>query len=317
MALAYPGLIRGMTNEGGEVGSALYGVGAHRPQNGSKGVFRLKRLLLRFLGGFAACALLLLTAQGAFAATIAANTLSGWTIGGNASVDSAVGNPAPSWELPGDGAYMWRDDHTAYTTYSFYLKTQKLADFIFGANDQGDGYFFRVDTRGPQSFPTDSGFSTTTGWTAGPPHYFTGPTAGFTTAPPNAWINLVLTINGSTVTADATWSGGSSTATLTGYHPKGTAYGFQGDYAGSTTDSWISGLTVTALAATTSSATHSTTSALSNTTAKASSSAATPSAAALPKTGSGPMPAILGVLALCLGAASAARAARFRRSDTQ
>lgn len=152
----------------------------------------------------------------------------GWVVGGNASRASSMGLPPPSWEVPGDGAYVWRTPHNTPSVYSFNGYTQKLVDFVFGANTSGAGYMFRLDTRGAS---TPSGFAQTSSWTS-----WGAPGSGFV-APADTWIHVTLTVSGSTVTADATWQGGSGSASLSGYSPQGNAYGFLGDTGGS--DSWM------------------------------------------------------------------------------
>jgi hypothetical protein len=160
----------------------------------------------------------------------------GWTVGGNPSIDPTIGLPMPSWQLPGDAAYMWRDDHKAYTSFSYRMNSQGLADFFFGCNDKGTGQMFRIDTRASGNF---AGFATTQSWTS-----WNAPSSGFY-APPNTWIQVTLTIAHSVVTARCTWIGGFASVRLTGYKPAGTAYGFQGDGLGATSYTWVSGFQAT------------------------------------------------------------------------
>ena len=162
----------------------------------------------------------------------AAPAIAGWTVAKNPSIDSTLGLPAPSWQLPGDVASMWRDDHIAYQQYSFKMMSQGLADFFFGCSSAGKGTMFRIDTRGSGDL---SGFAATSSWTS-----WAAPASGFT-APSNTWINVVIDIQGSTVTAHATWMGGSQTVSLTGYKPLGTAYAFNGDGLGGGSLTWVSG----------------------------------------------------------------------------
>ena len=131
----------------------------------------------------------------------------GWTLSGNPSLNPDIGLPMPSWQLPGNVSYMWRDDKKAYSRFSYKMMSQGLADFFFGCNDKGEGTMFRIDTRANGNF---AGFATTQSWTS-----WNAPAAGFY-APPNTWIQVVLTVHGSTVDALCTWIGGSATVRLTG-----------------------------------------------------------------------------------------------------
>jgi len=166
----------------------------------------------------------------------AAASFPGWTVSKDPSVDATLGLPAPSWQLPGDVSSIWRDDHTAYQQYSFIMMSQGLADFFFGCNSTGQGTMFRIDTRANNNW---SGFAATTTWTS-----WGAPSSGFF-APAGTWIHVVIGIQGSTVTAHATWMGGAQTVTLKNYKPLGTAYGFNGDGLGGGSLTWVSNFQTT------------------------------------------------------------------------
>lgn len=150
---------------------------------------------------------------------------------GNPSLDPNIGLPAPSWKVPGNSSYFWRDDHKAYSGFTFKIMSQGLADFFFGCTAAGGGQMFRIDTRANGNW---AGFATTNNWKS-----WNAPSTGFY-APPNTWIYVGLAIRGSVVTARCTWAGGASVVTLKGYKAAGTAYGFQGDGLGATSFTWVS-----------------------------------------------------------------------------
>ncbi len=158
--------------------------------------------------------------------TFNGTTLAGWTVSG-VSVDPGIGTPAPAFAAPGSNAYAWRDDHTVFSVYTLEMNSSALGDFYFGCDDTGAGQMFRLDTRGGTNL---AGFATTNSWTS-----WNAPAAGFA-APPNTWVQVVLTVSAGSVTADCTWSGGSaSVGPYTLANTTGTAYGMQGDGGGGTT----------------------------------------------------------------------------------
>jgi hypothetical protein len=186
--------------------------------------------------------------------TLTVTSLKGWQVGVGSGgvgpqIDSKTGNPTPpSLMLPGDKSYVWADLKKAFTTFSFDAKTQGLFDFYFDVNDSGQGYMFRIDTRGGQNY---SGFAATSDWQT-----WDCPANGTNDDPANTWIHVVLTIAGSNVTATATWNGGKETFTFNGsqsgcnvtplsgttfttFKPTGTAFGFQGDGLGADSYTWI------------------------------------------------------------------------------
>ncbi len=166
------------------------------------------------------------------AAAAAPVGFAGWTTGGNPSVDANLGLPPPSWQVPGNASYFWRDDHTAHTGFAFKMMSQGLADFFFGCSAAGAGEMFRIDTRANGNW---AGFATTNSWKS-----WNAPASGFY-APPNTWIAVTLTLRAGEASARCTWAGGAATVTLKGYKPSGTAYGFQGDGLGATSFTWVSG----------------------------------------------------------------------------
>ncbi len=180
------------------------------------------------------------------------DSLQGWhqSSTGTQALSRTVGDPRPpSLELPGDGSsYVWADLGKPIDQFSFDVKTQGLFDFFFGANQSGQGYLFRIDTRGGTNY---SGFATTTSWTT-----WDCPLTGSTTDPAGTWLHVVLTIGGANVaTATVTGSGVHETDLFAGqavgcntsnqpevlwkYQPQGTAFGFQGDGLGATSETWI------------------------------------------------------------------------------
>ena len=179
-------------------------------------------------------------------------SLKGWHVStsGAVAISSSVGDPnPPSLMLPADGqSYVWADLGQPVDQFSFDVKTQGLFDFFFGANDSGQGYMFRIDTRGGTNY---SGFSTTKSWTE-----WDCPGKGPNTDPSSTWIHVVLTIQGTNVTATLTGKGlnqnyifsspsivscttSGQPKVLFDYKPVGNAFGFQGDGLGATSDTWI------------------------------------------------------------------------------
>ncbi len=176
------------------------------------------------------------------------SSLKGWNGHGGVGISHAVGDPnPPSLSLPGDGkSYVWAQAAKPVNTFQFDVKTQGLFDFFFGANRQGQGYIFRIDTRGGKNY---AGFATSSSWVK-----WDCPMSGPTTLPPNVWIHVALSLKGSpkaTLTGPGihqtlafngqavgcTASG--SNKTLTTYKPSGNAFGFQGDGLGPTSLTWI------------------------------------------------------------------------------
>lgn len=155
----------------------------------------------------------------------------GWTVSGNPTVDPTVGLPMPSWKLPGNGSYIWRDNHKAYAGFAYKVMSQGLVDFFFGCNDKGAGQMFRIDTRASGNY---AGFASTTSWTS-----WGSPSSGFY-APANTWIQVDLTLGAATATVRCTWVGGYATVQLAPYRASGTAFDFQGDGLGASSYSWIS-----------------------------------------------------------------------------
>jgi len=185
-----------------------------------------------------------------------ATSLAAWQQSGTGtqSIDTTTGNPKPpSLLLPGDKqSYVWADLKQAVNTFTFDAKTQGLFDFFFGSTDAGQGYLFRIDTRGGTSY---SGFAATNSWTS-----WDCPQSGPTDDPASTWMHIVLAISGTNVTATVTWPGnkevdtfngqmdGCSTTSLSGttfttYTPSGDAFGFTGDALGATSDTWIANFT--------------------------------------------------------------------------
>ena len=179
-------------------------------------------------------------------------SLKGWHVSstGHVAISHTVGDPnPPSLMLPGDGeSYVWADLGKPVDQFSFDVNTQGLFDFFFGANDSGQGDMFRIDTRGGTDY---SGFTTSLSWTK-----WNCPGKGGNTDPAGQWLHVVLTIDGTNVTTTITGKGVnekylfaspsivSCTASgqpqvLVAYKPVGTAFGFQGDGLGSTSDTWI------------------------------------------------------------------------------
>ena len=164
-------------------------------------------------------------------AAVGGGALAGWTVSGNPTIDPTVGLPMPSWKLPGNGSYMWRDDHKAYKGFAYKIMSQGLADFFFGCDDKGAGQMFRIDTRASGNY---AGFASTTSWKS-----WGSPSSGFY-APSDTWIQVELTFGPAAATARCTWVGGIASVTLAPYRPSGTAYDFQGDGLGATSYSWVS-----------------------------------------------------------------------------
>lgn len=195
---------------------------------------------------------------GAPAGMPTATSLKGWKVGIGSGgtgpvIDSTVGTPKPpSLEIPGDKSYVWVDLKKAVNSFSFDANTQGLFDLFFGANDSGQGLMFRIDTRGGTNY---SGFAETEDW-----NDWECPMSGSTDLPANTWIHVVITIKGSDVTAVATPTGSAAEnfdfngttagcntmadgtvldTALSAYKPVGTAFGFQGDGLGATSETWI------------------------------------------------------------------------------
>lgn len=181
-----------------------------------------------------------------------ATSLKGWHVSstGHVAIAQGAGDPSgPALVLPGDGeSYVWADLGQPIDHFSFDVKTQGLFDFFFGANDSGQGNMFRIDTRGGTDY---SGFSTTLSWTQ-----WNCPGKGINTDPASVWLHVNLTIAGTNVTAQVTGKSVNQTflfaaptivgctasgqpQVLVAYKPVGTAFGFQGDGLGSSSDTWI------------------------------------------------------------------------------
>lgn len=182
-------------------------------------------------------------------------SLAGWHVGVGAGPSPAIvpspGNPqSPALRLAGDRAFVWQDPHTVIPAFSFDVRTDGLVDFYFGADDAGQGYLFRLDTRGGTNY---SGFARTASWTA-----WDCPGGGTADAPADTWIHVSIAIAGSGVVAAASWPGRRESFQLTGqadgcsasgqartlgpYRPAGTAFGFQGDGLGASSFSWVRNL---------------------------------------------------------------------------
>lgn len=177
------------------------------------------------------------------------SSLKGWNGHGNVGISQAVGDPKPpSLTLPGDGkSYVWAQPSTAVSAFQFDVKTQGLFDFFFGANRKGQGYIFRIDTRGGKNY---AGFATSSSWVK-----WDCPMSGPTTLPANVWIHVALSLKGGSPKATLTGPGihqtiafkgqkvgctaSGSNKTLTTYKPLGNAFGFQGDALGPTSLTWI------------------------------------------------------------------------------
>lgn len=195
---------------------------------------------------------------GSTAGLPSSTSLKGWTVvvgsgGTGPAIDSTVGTPKPpSLELPGDKSYVWTDAKKAVNSFSFDANSQGLFDLFFGANAAGQGLMFRIDTRGGTNY---SGFGETEDW-----NDWECPQSGTTDLPANTWIHVAITIKGADVTAVATPTGapaetftfngttagcntmGDGTVldtSLAAYKPVGTAFGFQGDGLGATSETWI------------------------------------------------------------------------------
>lgn len=186
-----------------------------------------------------------------------ATSLKGWTVvagsGGTGPViDTSTGNPKPpSLEIPGDKSYLWADLKKPINSFSFDANTQGLFDLFFGANATGQGLMFRIDTRGGTNY---SGFGETEDWTD-----WECPTSGTTDIPANTWVHVTINIAANDAKATASWAGnkenfdfngqsdGCNTmadgtvldTALAAYKPNGTAFGFQGDGLGATSETWI------------------------------------------------------------------------------
>ncbi len=176
-------------------------------------------------------------------------SLKGWQGNGNVGISKAVGDPKPpSLVLPGDGkSYVWAKPAKAIQSFQFDAKTQGLFDFFFGANSKGQGYLFRIDTRGGKNY---AGFTTSSSWTK-----WDCPMSGPTTLPPNVWIHVALSLTGGSPKVTLTGPGihetlafkgqlvgctaSGNNKTLSTYKPLGNAYGFQGDGLGPTSLTWI------------------------------------------------------------------------------
>jgi len=202
-------------------------------------------------------------AAGAPAGLPTATSLKGWTVsvgsaGVGPAIDATTGNPKPpSLMLPGDHSYVWADLKKPVNSFSFDVNTQGLFDFVFGASaTTGQGYIFRIDTRGGTSY---SGFAEMEDWAD-----WDCPGAGSVTDPAGTWLHVALVIAGSNVTATVTGPGGLSEvntfngetdscntmadgtvldATLGKYTPDGTAFGFEGDALSATSYTWIANFT--------------------------------------------------------------------------
>ncbi len=191
------------------------------------------------------------------AQAVTSTSLKGWTVvagsGGTGPViDNTTGDPKPpSLEIPGDKSYLWIDPKKAIKSFSFDANTQGLFDLFFGANASGQGLMFRIDTRGGSNY---SGFAETEDW-----NDWDCPQSGSTDIPSGTWIHVTIAVGAKDVTATASWSGNKETfdfngtsdgcntmsdgttldSTLSAYKPVGTAFGFQGDGLGATSESWI------------------------------------------------------------------------------
>ena len=190
-------------------------------------------------------------ASGVPAGMPTSTSLKGWHVGksGTVALSTSTGDPKPpSLKLPGDGhSYVWADLGKPVDQFSFDVNTQGLFDFFFGANKSGQGYIFRIDTRGGTNY---SGFATSSSWTK-----WDCPQAGSTTDPAGAWLHVVISIKGTNVTATVTGTGVKETVPFTGqvvgctssgtnktlgaYKAMGNAFGFQGDGLGPTSYTWI------------------------------------------------------------------------------
>ena len=189
-------------------------------------------------------------------------SLKGWQSvpgsgGVGVQVDTTMGDPkGPSLQLPGDKSYIWADLKKPIDQFSFDVNTQGLFDFIFGASSTGQGYLFRIDTRGGSNY---SGFAELEDWSD-----WSCPQTGSTSDPANTWIHVSLVIKGTNVTATETGPGGLNEVntfngstdgcntmsdgtvlptTLGPYKPFGTAFGFQGDGLGATSYTYIANFT--------------------------------------------------------------------------
>lgn len=107
-----------------------------------------------------------------------------WNLGGTSSEDASVGNPVPSYNLPGaSGNYMNRDvGMAAGQITTFNMRTSVLGNLFFNCNSSGAGQMFRLESRSR----TSSGFASTTSWTS-----WSAPSGSFTAAA-NTWYKIMI-----------------------------------------------------------------------------------------------------------------------------